>query len=129
MTHVRRLIALLLLACSGLAAMLGWQAYAVAAPPGANSNPSVLPVLSPRRVPDVAGELTQEALLRDAASKIVATLPAGSVCLDIERNGRPVVSTNTSASLVPASTQKLVTAAAALSILGADTKFKTTVAV
>lgn len=96
---------------------------APAAPP-AVPPPLATPLLSFRRVPGlVARELNGDAFAGQIAA-FAATLNPTS-CLVVELDGVPVGEHNATTPVIPASNQKLLTAAAALHVLGADHTFTT----
>ncbi|MEQ8718216.1 MAG: D-alanyl-D-alanine carboxypeptidase/D-alanyl-D-alanine-endopeptidase [Acidimicrobiales bacterium] len=85
---------------------------------------TVTPILSARRVPDLLVEpLSRDALAEDL-SELVTRAPASS-CLVASAGGEDLFVHNGELNLVPASVQKLVTAAAALTELGPDYTFST----
>ncbi|MCH7789358.1 MAG: D-alanyl-D-alanine carboxypeptidase/D-alanyl-D-alanine-endopeptidase [Acidobacteria bacterium] len=86
----------------------------------------VTPVLSARRVPDLVAIPAAEADLAESLSTFMDTIP-GDSCLSVSHDGRVVLEIDVDAPLVPASTQKLVTAQAVLELLGPDATFETTV--
>jgi D-alanyl-D-alanine carboxypeptidase/D-alanyl-D-alanine-endopeptidase (penicillin-binding protein 4) len=122
---IRRAIALLLFAVSLLFGAMGYQAYAVSSPQGAQGETAVLPVLSPRRLPLLAGDLTQETLLRESVTALLKDIPPATSCISIQRNGRPVFSDDLNTPFIPASTVKLLTATAALDIFEPTHRFHT----
>jgi D-alanyl-D-alanine carboxypeptidase/D-alanyl-D-alanine-endopeptidase (penicillin-binding protein 4) len=122
---VRRTIALILFAVSLVLGAMGYQAYAVSAPVGTSDETAVLPVLSPRRLPQLAVDLTQEALLRSSVNSLLADVPGATACVSVQRNGRPVVSDDVNTPFIPASTVKLLTATAALSAFEPSHTFTT----
>ena len=79
-------------------------------------------------VPSLAqgGGATGASPLLNALESLMATAPAGG-CIVVSRAGEPIFYRNPEALLVPASLQKLVLAAAALEILGANHVFTTSV--
>ncbi|MDH4168128.1 MAG: D-alanyl-D-alanine carboxypeptidase [Acidimicrobiia bacterium] len=86
------------------------------------------PVLSPRRLPALLVEPQADAALAGLLDDIVARSPDGS-CLVVRRGGTEVYAHNGDRWVVPASTQKLLTSAAALETLGEDHHFTTEVRV
>ena len=126
----RRSIAPIVLAVSG-AAVLGWWALsgpAVDVAVGTEASQRVAtPVASARRVPEwVTRTSAQRAATADAAPTL-GNLPDTS-CVLLRSNGRTVVEDQPDAAVIPASNLKLLTASAAIDLLGADTRFHTGVA-
>ncbi len=98
-------------------------------PPATTVAPSVgkaaTPLLSARRVPGiVTGKLATASLLQGVQA-VGAASPAPS-CLLVTLDGASLYDLRADAPLIPASNQKLITAAAALELLGADHRFVTT---
>jgi D-alanyl-D-alanine carboxypeptidase/D-alanyl-D-alanine-endopeptidase (penicillin-binding protein 4) len=84
------------------------------------------PVLSARRVPEVIAAPVADRRLRTALDALVATTP-GTTCVAVTVAGRPVYAAQGSTPLVPASLAKLLTAAVAVDVLGADSTLTTRV--
>ncbi|MBI2708408.1 MAG: D-alanyl-D-alanine carboxypeptidase/D-alanyl-D-alanine-endopeptidase [Actinobacteria bacterium] len=84
------------------------------------------PVLSPRRIAAWLSEPIADAKLRAELDVIVAASPPAT-CLTVSVGGREVYARNPDMALIPASNQKLVTATAAIEVLGADTRYRTKV--
>ncbi|MGI9604290.1 MAG: D-alanyl-D-alanine carboxypeptidase/D-alanyl-D-alanine endopeptidase [Acidimicrobiales bacterium] len=84
------------------------------------------PVLSPRRVPTLLVEPRADAALDEVLTDIVAESPEGT-CLVVTRDGATIFAHNPDRWMVPASTEKIFTAAAALDGLGPDHTFTTEV--
>ena len=82
------------------------------------------PLVSARRVPRWTTELTAQRSLAEAVAPLAATAP-GTTCVGVGMGGETIYSLNGTPSLTPASNQKLLTAATALDILGADTTLST----
>jgi D-alanyl-D-alanine carboxypeptidase/D-alanyl-D-alanine-endopeptidase (penicillin-binding protein 4) len=80
------------------------------------------PLWSPRRVPqpivDAVGALRLQAALDTEMGGL-------NGCFVVDEGGAPLASRSPETPLVPASTQKLVTAAAALTVLGPETRLET----
>jgi D-alanyl-D-alanine carboxypeptidase/D-alanyl-D-alanine-endopeptidase (penicillin-binding protein 4) len=94
------------------------------APVAESIDVTVTPILSARRVPDLLVEpLSRDALSEDL-SALVTRAPASS-CLVASAGGEDLFVHNGDLNLVPASVQKIVTAAAALTELGPDYTFST----
>ena len=90
-----------------------------AAPRRALPAPSPTPFLSVRRVPGLLVEGAGEQRLQADLTALLAPLGSGS-CAVVSDYGGVIAAHQADASLAPASTEKLLTAAAALSELGAD---------
>jgi serine-type D-Ala-D-Ala carboxypeptidase/endopeptidase (penicillin-binding protein 4) len=109
------------LACGAYALTRGDDAASAAPPP-----PLETALWSPRRVPqplvDAVGAQKLQAALDDAVN-------VGGVqsCFVVTQGGAPLATHGTDLALIPASTQKLLTATAALAVLGADATLDTKV--
>lgn len=86
----------------------------------------ITPVLSVRRAPAVLARDVNLASLQAALQPLLDRLDANS-CLAVSIDGQPVAAVNETAVLRPASNVKLITAAVALEVLGADFTYTTTV--
>lgn len=84
------------------------------------------PVLSARRTPSTLSFVTRTARVTAGLSDLRNGLPAGS-CLTVTWLGSDLERIRAADSFVPGSAVKLVTAAVALEVLGADTTFTTSV--
>ena len=84
------------------------------------------PLLSARRLAPYLVAPIADAALRTQLDEVVASSPEAT-CLTVSVGGRTIYEHNPDMALVPASTEKLVTATAALSVLGRDTRFTTRV--
>lgn len=84
------------------------------------------PVLSVRRGPATLAQILKSEPLETAAAEFIATLDAAS-CAMVAVDGRLVAAHNPDVMLRPASTVKLITAAVALDVLGADFRYTTDV--
>lgn len=82
------------------------------------------PLVSARRVPSWTTELTAKRSIVAALEPVAAAAPP-QTCIGVGLGAETVYSSNGSAPLTPASNQKLLTAAAALDILGSDTRLAT----
>jgi D-alanyl-D-alanine carboxypeptidase/D-alanyl-D-alanine-endopeptidase (penicillin-binding protein 4) len=80
------------------------------------------PIWSPRRVPqplvDAVGAQRLQAALTGATAGVQA-------CFEVDEGGAPIASQSSDVPFIPASTQKLVTSAVALAVLGPDTRLET----
>ncbi len=81
-------------------------------------------VLSARRVPGWTTQPLATRRMNAALVPLLATAPAGT-CVEVGDGTNPWFAHNTTAQLAPASNMKLLTAAAALEVLGADTTLST----
>ena len=86
----------------------------------------VTPALSARRVPDLASQAGADNRLRAGLDAFTTALPAES-CLVVQADGRPIIGHRPDEPVTPASTEKLLTAAAALAALGPDYRYRTSV--
>jgi D-alanyl-D-alanine carboxypeptidase/D-alanyl-D-alanine-endopeptidase (penicillin-binding protein 4) len=126
---MRRFLAPVLLLI--LSAALGFGALQAGAdnvepgPAGEVTHP-VTPVLSGRRVPLFLAAPVADRNLAAGMADIVARSP-GQTCLVVTYGGRTLFEQKADTPVVPASTEKLVTATAALEVLGPETRFRTTV--
>jgi D-alanyl-D-alanine carboxypeptidase/D-alanyl-D-alanine-endopeptidase (penicillin-binding protein 4) len=87
---------------------------------------AITPLLSPRRVPEWLLEPKADERLALGVQPVIDQSPADT-CLVVSEDGRRIVDQRADLAVVPASNIKLVTAVAALEVLGADTTFRTTV--
>ncbi len=94
---------------------------AAGAPPASYAS---TPVLSARRVPEALARPVAARKLREAVAPVLATAPPDT-CLEVRDGGNVVVSHQATTPLIPASNLKLLTADAALDVLGADTRLST----
>ncbi len=127
--RTRRQVLLAALATCTLAlAFAAVRAGADDAPPragGAVRGP-VTPVLSPRRVAALLVAPVADRNLRAELDAVISASPP-TTCLTVSVGGRVLYEHNPAQALVPASTQKLVTATAAMAELGAETRLRTRV--
>ena len=86
----------------------------------------VTPVMSVRRAADTLAADIATRNLRNELSAIPGKLPS-SGCIRVDAGGRIVVTKSSDKELIPASNQKIATAAVALEVLPADTRFTTRV--
>lgn len=82
------------------------------------------PVLSARRVPQLTARPAATRNARNAVAPVLATA-APDTCVSVDDGATPVVAQRDTDTFVPASNMKLLTGAAALDLLGADTKLTT----
>lgn len=123
----RPLIVLVLAAVAGVAGVGVASAEGDDAASLALGAPSpVTPVLSARRAPALVAAPIADRRLGAALDELLGRQP-GTTCLTVTAGGRPVYEARPDAPLVPASVVKLVTALAALEVLGPDHTFRTTV--
>lgn len=92
--------------------------------PAEAAGPAATPVLSARRVPVLLARPAARAALARDLEPIFVELPE-TTCATVHLGGATLVSERGDVPLVPASTQKLLTASAALEILGPDTRLVT----
>lgn len=85
------------------------------------------PLLSARRDPELLGRPVALRAVRSAVDPIVARYPDAS-CVMVTDGTTQLAAADVAEPLAPASNTKLLTAAAALDVLGADTRLGTTVA-
>jgi len=85
-----------------------------------------VPVLSARRTPTVLSTVTRTGKFSRAAARFATRVPTGG-CALVEWKGLEPVALSPDAATTPASTNKIITAAAALEVLGADRTFETAV--
>jgi D-alanyl-D-alanine carboxypeptidase/D-alanyl-D-alanine-endopeptidase (penicillin-binding protein 4) len=90
--------------------------------------PSALatPVLSLRRAPSPLAADRRATLLAEVVQPLAAAID-GASCLAVGMDDRTVAATNADLPVIPASNLKLLTATAAVQVLGGDTVFTTTV--
>jgi D-alanyl-D-alanine carboxypeptidase/D-alanyl-D-alanine-endopeptidase (penicillin-binding protein 4) len=98
----------------------------VVSTPPADSLEPVTPVLSLRRAGDAVAEVEFERAVGESFAGLTQQINEMS-CLVVHRDGEPIVAVGPGRPVLPASTQKLLTAAVALQVLGPDHRFVTTV--
>lgn len=84
----------------------------------------VTPVLSARRLPELLGSNITDTKLHDAMSDQLDVAPDNS-CIIVSHEGRTIIDVRGGQAMVPASTAKLITAKAAVDLLGGDTRLET----
>ena len=124
--------AVLAAATAGLGAMAVETSPALAGGADAAAKASVDgPLLSARRVPAVLHRVIADSRLADRLDGLLADAAVGgarsSSCLVVRHGRRTLYERNPSEPLIPASTQKVLTAVAAVRGLGADERFETAV--
>jgi D-alanyl-D-alanine carboxypeptidase/D-alanyl-D-alanine-endopeptidase (penicillin-binding protein 4) len=122
---VPTVLALVALVLAWFAVQAGSGAPAAVAAGKPRSAPTT-PVLSARRLAPYLVAPIADAALRSRLDQVVADSPERT-CLTVSVGGRVLYERNPDMALTPASTEKLVTAVAALSVLGEDTHFRTRV--
>lgn len=120
---VRRLLVVVLAA--GAATCVGAALRSDPAPAGDEGGAAATPVWSVRRVPQPVVDAV--AAQRLQATLAFALAPYEEACVLVEERGRAVAARDPATPLLPASTQKLLTGAAALTTLGPDFRFETRV--
>jgi D-alanyl-D-alanine carboxypeptidase/D-alanyl-D-alanine-endopeptidase (penicillin-binding protein 4) len=121
----------LLLALSAVAA--GWRAHDLSAPAHetaavtAPSKSVTTPLLSVRRAPVFLQAPVADAALAAGVDKRVTATSPTDTCVVVQEGSHVIYSKNETKSVTPASNQKLLTAVAALDVLGGDTRLRTTV--
>jgi D-alanyl-D-alanine carboxypeptidase/D-alanyl-D-alanine-endopeptidase (penicillin-binding protein 4) len=111
-------------ALAALALGSAWLALRPEPAPTALPGPAPVAVWSPGRVPAVLAEAQGTVELEGAVDGLLGDL---SACVVVQEEDRPVLVRRPELALTPASTQKLLVAAAALSVLGPDFRFETKV--
>lgn len=117
-----------------VAAFAAWQAVETdtalaeesVAPDGGSAPALTTPLLSVRRTPEFLREPILIENLQKALDDVAAAFPSQS-CLVVSRDGEELYADNPTLPLVPASTQKLLTAYGVYEILGADHTYETSV--
>lgn len=128
--RLRRTILPVVLAVTALGSGTGagLQEQAARATAGALGGPTAAtPVLSVRRLPSAVAAPVADRRLRADLAGWAASAPGSSCATVVDPEGATVLAHQPAALLVPASTAKLLTAAAALRVLGPDHRFRTVV--
>jgi D-alanyl-D-alanine carboxypeptidase/D-alanyl-D-alanine-endopeptidase (penicillin-binding protein 4) len=112
------LLLLLALACGALAVLRSGPSTAAAGESAALDTP----LWSPRRVPQPIVDAVGAQRLQRALEAEIGGINA---CFVVDEGGAPLATHGADTGLVPASTQKILTAAAALVVLGPDHRFVT----
>lgn len=120
-------VVLLLGAVGGGSGAAALEAAAGSTPAAGAVAPVGTPVISVRRLPSVVAGPVAARRLRADLESWAATAPAGSCAVVVDGSGDVVLDLRGDVPLVPASTQKLLTATAALLRLGPDFRFRTAV--
>jgi D-alanyl-D-alanine carboxypeptidase/D-alanyl-D-alanine-endopeptidase (penicillin-binding protein 4) len=94
------------------------------ASPAATAAPASRPLWSPERLPALLAEAEGTLELARGTDELLGATPS---CLVVRQGGREVLARRPDLALTPASTQKVLVAAAALSVLGGDFRFTTKV--
>jgi len=111
-------------ALAALALGSAWLALRPEPAPAAGPDPAPVALWSPGRVPALLAEAQGTVELEEAVDGLLGDL---SACVVVHEDDRAVVRRRPELPLTPASTQKLLVAAAALSVLGPDFRFETKV--
>ena len=128
---MRSLVLSLLLAVSALVA--GWRANDVSSPAHdvalatTESRSITTPLLSVRRAPTFLQAPVADRALVNGIDKRVTAISPTDTCVVVREGSRVIYTKNERKAVTPASNQKLLTAVAALDVLGVDTKLRTTV--
>ncbi|MGH9084444.1 MAG: D-alanyl-D-alanine carboxypeptidase/D-alanyl-D-alanine endopeptidase [Acidimicrobiales bacterium] len=120
-----RAVLLLLGALAGLGGAAALEVGALAAGSELVGRTPATPVLSVRRLPEALAAPIAERRLRADLAAWAADAPPSSCAVVVDRDEEVVLDLRSDLPLVPASTQKLVTATAALLELGGDHRFRT----
>jgi D-alanyl-D-alanine carboxypeptidase/D-alanyl-D-alanine-endopeptidase (penicillin-binding protein 4) len=119
-----RVLAVVVLAvgvgCSGLA-FLGGDPVQSAQPGPALATP----LWSPRRVPQPIVDAVGAQRLQAALDQAVAGSAGTTACFVVDVGGAPLATKAADVGLIPASTEKVLTTAVALSVMGADSRLET----
>ena len=134
------LVVLALIPVAALTALLAWsdaqadeyEASSEAVPTAVEPIASPAPALTTtmvdyRRSPTALARLGSDNALADAMEQLAVFVDERS-CLAVSVDGRPIGSWNGDVAVIPASTNKLLTAGAAIEVLGPEHRFTTSVA-
>jgi D-alanyl-D-alanine carboxypeptidase/D-alanyl-D-alanine-endopeptidase (penicillin-binding protein 4) len=119
MTRTRVTIAILLVAAVTCAAL---ALRPDSTPCGSTATAVRTPLFSPRRMPELIVDSVGAQRLQSALD---ADVSAQNACFLVTEGGQARAVHNPDSPLIPASTEKLLTAAAALTVLGPDFKYET----
>jgi D-alanyl-D-alanine carboxypeptidase/D-alanyl-D-alanine-endopeptidase (penicillin-binding protein 4) len=127
---VRRLLAFALLIGAVVCVAVAFAGST--SPAGATRHSLVTPLWSPRRLPEAVADAVRLQVDDAAKGRLQAGLDAdaaryGSACFVVSTGATVLASRNATTPLIPASTQKLLTAAAALTRLGPGFRYTTQV--
>ncbi len=86
--------------------------------------PLSTPILSLRRSPQQITSLLSTSQVTEQLAQVATAIPQGS-CLFAVADGRVVAAVSPDSAVVPASSQKIITAAVALEVLGSEFRFET----
>lgn len=120
------IVALLALTAGSAAGVVASEREGAGPEPVAAVGTPLTPVLSARRVPAVLAAPIADRRLGVALDELLSRQP-GTTCLEVTSSGRPIYERLPDTPMVPASVVKILTAVAALEVLGPDHVFRTTV--
>ncbi|MGH9038610.1 MAG: D-alanyl-D-alanine carboxypeptidase, partial [Acidimicrobiia bacterium] len=111
-------------ALAGLALGSAWLALRPEPAPAAVPPPAPVALWSPGRIPALMAETQGTVALERAVDDLLGDL---SACVVVNEGDRPILTRRPALPLTPASTQKVLVAAAALSVVGTDYRYETRV--
>ena len=124
-TTARRIIVGVLLVSAAVAVFVAFSSDdSDAGAPARATAAAATPLWSVRRVPEPIAEAVGSQHLQAALD---GAAPGDGTCFVVDAGGHTIAAHNGDTPLIPASTQKLLVAASALSILGPDSTFQTRV--